>query len=267
MWHFKEGPSASLRMGSWDKLIYLYTHASIKIYLNEVVKKWFEMFIPQGGLTFVMDGDLPKSDYFKNNFSTKLSSKDGEIHTVVSGRMIGISDKDMQILVDNNIHVHLYTENYHASRAKYFAYLHHRFSKYFHIHPHCAPGDWTKEFSQYDAGWLHCSRSNNGGNLLKATWDDLNIPARISTYMAAGLPVIQTDNSGNIVATEECIRQLNIGVLFHDFKELSQKMKDKELLATLRANVLKNRDKFCFDHYVPELIELFRNAIKVKNDE
>jgi len=92
VWHFKEGPSICLRQGNWEKLIYLYTHATGKIFLNEVVKEWFEQFLPPTqGVSLVMDGDLPKRDCFKNNLSPKLSAKDGAIHTVIAGRMIGIS--------------------------------------------------------------------------------------------------------------------------------------------------------------------------------
>ena len=114
---------------------------------------------------------------------------------------------------------------------------------------------------------MHCVRSSNGGDLLKATWDDLNMPARISTYASAGLPIIQIDNSGNIVAAEECLRKLDIGLFFSDFYDLSNKLKNTEKIETLRNNVLENRKKFCFDYYVPELISLFRKAINKKKYE
>ena len=266
VWHFKEGLSVSLRAGNWDKLIYLFVHSTARIFLNEVVKRWFEQFILSNGLFLIMDGDLPKLDYFKENFSSKLSSKDREIHTVVAGRMFGISDQELDILVKNNIHIHLYTENYHAAKAKQLAHYCRKYPHYFHIHPHCPPGRWTEEFSKYDAGWLHCLRSDNKGNLLKATWDDLNIPARVSTYASAGLPIIQRDNSGNIVAVEECLRRLDIGVFFSDFYDLSKKLRDKERMNILQENVLKERKQFSFDYHIPELISLFREAIKKKRN-
>ena len=73
-WHFKEGPYLSIRLGDFDKLIYLYTNADLRIYINRYVKQWFEMFVPLNKLSMLMDGDLPKKDYFKNTFSKKLSS-------------------------------------------------------------------------------------------------------------------------------------------------------------------------------------------------
>ncbi len=96
-----------------------------------------------------------------------------------------------------------------------------------HIHSHVSADNWTKEFSQYDAGWLHCFKSHNNGDLLKATWDDLNIPARISTYAVAGLPVIFPDNSKHITATQEIAERLDVGIFFHDFYELSNKLKEQ----------------------------------------
>lgn len=266
-WHFKEGPSISLRGGDWEKLVYLYTYSTVKIFLNETVQKWFEQFIPNTELCFIMDGDLPKIDYFKDNFSPKLSSIDGEVHTIVAGRMIGISDKDLRTLAENKVHIHLYTENYHASRQAETLHYKQVAGKYFHTHSHCAASDWTQEFSQYDAGWLHCLPSSNGGNLQKASWDDLNLPARISTYAAAGIPLIMQDTPGNIVATKTCVQQLNIGVLFNDYLELSEKLKDKRLMLELRTQILKHRNLFSFDYYVPELIKVFKKAIELKKQE
>lgn len=266
-WHFKEGPSVSLRNGVWDKLIYLYTHAAGKIFLNDTVKEWFEQFLPSTpGVSLVMDGDLPKKDYFKDNFSPKLSAQDGAIHTVIAGRMIGISSSDLIIFAQNNIHIHLYTENYFNDRARENV---HRFQiapNHFHVHPHVSADNWTKEFSQYDAGWLHNLRSQNNSNMLRMLWDDMNIPARISSYASAGLPVILYDNAEHVVATQNIAKKLDVGVFFHDSYELSNKLKDKERVQQLTDNMIRNRELFSFDYYVPQLVQLFRDIIKLKNE-
>lgn len=263
VWHFKEGPSICLRQGTWDKLIYLYTHASGKVFLNDMVKEWFEQFLPPtSGISFIMDGDLPKQNYFKNDFSPKLSSKDGAIHTVVAGRMIGISVDDLSILAQNNVHVHLYTENYHTGRDRGNQQRLRIAPKHFHVHSHIAADNWTKELSQYDAGWLHSLQSRNNGDLLKVSWDDLNIPARISTYAAAGLPVILHDNTGHLVATQQLVQRLNIGIFFNNYFELSCKLKNEVRMKELANNMLNKREVFSFDYYVPQLIRLFRDIIK-----
>ena len=149
VWHFKEGPSVCLRNGVWDKLIYLYTHAAGKIFLNDTVKEWFKQFLPPtSGLSLVMDGDLPKMDNFKDDFSPKLSAQDGEIHTVIAGRMIGISDTDLKVFVNNNIHIHLYTENYYNDRARENIQRFRTAPNHFHVHPHVSADNWTKELSR-----------------------------------------------------------------------------------------------------------------------
>lgn len=54
-------------MGLWNKLIDLYTYADGKIYLNEEIKDWFELFVPyhlKVTPTYVLDGDLPKANCF-----------------------------------------------------------------------------------------------------------------------------------------------------------------------------------------------------------
>lgn len=264
VWHFKEGPSVCLRQGTWNELLYLYTHADGKIYLNETIKNWFEQFIPKTGLSYILDGDLPKKDYFFDDFSEKISKSDGGIHTLIAGRMIGITPNDLAILSKQDIHIHLYTENYHDSRELQGDVLKKIAPNHFHIHPHCSHLDWVKEFSKYDAGWLHCFQSKNNGSLMKASWDDLNIPARINTYLAAGLPVIQWDNFGHIVATESQIKVLDVGIFFKSYNKLSEQLRDKKRMFEISKNAMKYRELFCFDSHVPGLISFFKDVIKQK---
>lgn len=265
-WHFKEGPHLAISMGLWDKLCYLYNHASLKIYINNTAKTWYEQFIFDKGLSFVMDGDLPKKECFKDCFSEKISKLDNETHTVVSGRMIGINEQILKKFSENSIHVHLYLENFHLSQAKLFDYYKKKYNKYFHMHPHCPPENWTKEFSKYDAGWLHFIESNNNGFISRATWDDLNIPAKTNTYAAAGIPLLHPDNGNNIVAIENVIREKGVGILFKNEDDLIAKLKDRKLLQQIECKMKNERFHFCFDYYVPELISMFRKIINKKNN-
>jgi len=266
VWHFKEGPHISIRHGHWEKLIELYAKADGKIYLNQETKCWYEQFIPQSGLSFILDGDLPKADYFTDNFSPKLSEIDGAFHTVIPGRIVGIDENDMKTMSEQNIHLHIYTENYHLSRE----YLHKKLKKAapnnFHLHPHCTPDNWVKEFSQYDAGWLHSFESVNNGNLMRAAWNDLNIPARINTLAAAGLPMILKDNTGHIVATQNQVKKYDTGIFFNKIEDLGSIFRDKNRMETLRNNVLKHRKQFTFDEHVPKLVDFFREVIESRTN-
>ena len=263
-WHYKEGPHLSVGAGNWDRLIYLYKNADLKIYLNETVKRFYEQFIPPGGLSVCLDGDLPKKEYFGDTFEDKISDQDHEVHTVCAGRLIGLGERSLQILSENKIHLHLYLENFHSSREKLFAHYSSKFPCYFHLHDHCSPENWTREFSKYDAGWLHCIRSQNNGNLMAATWDDLNIPARISSYAAAGIPVISPDNNGHISAIQSQLNHYDIGLEFNSMNSLVCMLKNRNLVAAKASNMKKARMCFAFDTYVPMLIKMFYRAIENK---
>jgi hypothetical protein len=77
---------------------------------------------------------------------------------------------------------------------------------YLHTHANVSQENWVREFSQYDAGWLHFFTSRNAGELMRADWDDPNYPARIATLAAAGLPMLQCDNTGHLEATQTLVR-------------------------------------------------------------
>ncbi len=265
VWHFKEGPFLCFEHGLWGQLTDLFSLSDGVIYLNRVAKKWYDQYFPCKKYYMFLDGDLPKKDVFGNDFSEKLSSKDGEVHTVVSGRMVGMDLDLLEGLAQNRIHIHLYTESYEDCIRAYIADVKKKMGKYFHQHTHCNAHHWTEEYSQYDAGWLHCIESSNYGDYSKMGWNDLNIPARVSTMMAAGLPCIELDNSEHIVAMQDCLREIDCGLFFRDLNDLIEKLHDKDGLTRIQNNVFQHRLEFSFDEHVPELICFFKKVISKKN--
>ena len=265
IWHFKEGPSVCLNRGCWDKLIYLYQHAAGRIFLNTAVRDWYQQFLaPDATPAMLMDGDLPPAACFGNCFSKKLSDTEGGIHTVITGRMIGISESAMSILAKKNIHIHLYTESYFDLNARQTDKFLSRYTDYFHCHRHVSQAEWTRELSKYDAGWLHCINSSNGGNFLQASWDDLNMPARMSTYAAAGIPFIIPANRGHIVASRDMASRLGVAITFDSYMELAEKLRAEAGDRSHARSMLKNRMKFSFDYYVPQFISFIHESIKHK---
>ena len=267
VWHFKEGPHEARKAGLWDKLIDLYTYADGKIYINREIKDWFDLFTPpvkKDVPVLIMDGDLPKAECFTGTFSPKLSVQDGEIHTVVTGRIIGLQPAEFKILAKNGIHLHVYNENYTVGDniQKAFQQI---APQHFHLHHHCAPSEWVAEFSRYDAGWLHCIASSNNGSLLKATWPDLNLPARINTLAAAGLPMIQRHNDKQVFAQYSYVERCGMGIAYTDIQELVNQLKNKKLLSEISRHVMEFRSEFVFDNHVQELTVLFQKVIKCNN--
>jgi glycosyltransferase involved in cell wall biosynthesis len=264
VWHFKEGPSAAMASGLWPQLFDLFSKADGKIFISEDNQRWYNMFVRNMGTTYILDGDLPKADYFTNDFSPLLSDFDNAIHTVIPGRPIGVGLHEVKLLTDQNIHIHLYNEHHAEALEPFIKSAMSIAPKHIHLHNHCKPHEWVKEFSQYDAGWLHCFRSANEGNLLRATWDDLNMPARMTTLAAAGIPMLQMDNSGHVVAMQSHIRKYDMGIFVDKWEELGVQLQNKERMRQLRANALRSRKYFSFDHHIPELISFFKKVIDEK---
>ena len=57
------------------------------------------------------------------------------------------------------------------------------------------------------------------GDFTQGHWDDLNIPARLATLAVSGLPQLQGDNTGSIVASQTLVRRLDTGFFFHDMQK------------------------------------------------
>src|SRR5690606_28295557 len=164
-----------LEKGTWKQLIDLYTLSDGQIYCSPEMRSWFLQFVRgNADTTLVLDGDLPKKEWFKTETSPKLSKKDGEIHTVVPGRPIGLHPHTVAELGKEKIHLHFYGDFTHGQWRQWIEKTQAMAPGYLHIHPNCSQESWVKEFSQYDAGWLHFFQSRNRGELLRAGGDELN---------------------------------------------------------------------------------------------
>ncbi len=268
VWHFKEGPFINLEKGTWPELVDLYRRSHGQIYSSPEMRDWFETVIPgvvSGGLPFVLDGDLPKADWFDEaGFGPRLprlSQAGSGLHTVVPGRPIGLHPHNVAELAEQDIHLHFYGDFTHGQWKEWIDKTRKLAPDHIHLHAQVDQEGWLREFSQYDAGWLHYFHSENQGELVRANWDDLNYPARIATLAAAGLPLLQRDNRGSIVATQALAERLDIGLAFSDLSALGALLRDETRLQRLRANMWQQRQQFTFDYHADRLIAYFRTVI------
>jgi hypothetical protein len=111
----------------------------------------------------VLDGDLPKAEWFVGEQSPLLSEQDGDVHTVIAGRPLGPPPEVLGELARAGVHVHVYSEKVHAQMRDWVEACRRLAPDHLHLHAQVDQADWVRVFSQYDAGWLHDVRSTNAG--------------------------------------------------------------------------------------------------------
>jgi hypothetical protein len=263
VWHYKEGPFISLEKGHWDDLVELTELSDGVIHSSAEMRAWYETVLPgrlDAGRQMVLDGDLPKRDWFEGEPQPRLSASDGAIHTVVPGRPIGLHPETVAELGANGIHLHFYGDFTHGQWREWIDRARALAPDHLHLHGTVGQEGWATELARYDAGWLHVFRSRNGGELHRANWDDLNVPARMATLAAARLPMLHLDNRGSIVAVNSLTLAHGTGIAFETIEGLASQLREELATGRVRQAVEANRDAFTFDHHADRLVAFLRNA-------
>lgn len=266
IFHFKEGTTFAQMGGLWPDLVRVLTGADGIVFINEENREWYAHAL-DGAIdpsrTLILDGDLPKADWMTDDWQPKLSALDGEVHTVCTGRPMGVDFVDE--LAKLGIHLHVYGRNFWIEEQPDQQALRRAaaVSRWVHLHDEVEPQDWVRELSRYDAGWLHVFESHNGGDLMSNHhWNDLNLPARLGTYATAGLPWILRDNRAyGRVAVERIARALDLGILFTSPEHLREQLAEARLRDQLTANARATRSAFAFDSHVDTLIDFMKATI------
>jgi hypothetical protein len=227
VWHFKEAPQRSIARGEWPLLADLVSDADAALVATEEERAWFLQALPgrlDPSRIAVMDGDLPTAQWFSGPRSAKLSATDGQPHTAVLGRPLGLDAEWLVDLARRGVHTHLYGQvaapGPKGAWRSWWDRAQRAAPDHLHRHPAVGPQHWVRELSRHDAGWLHRVDSDNGGDLRRATWDDLNSPARLPILLGSGLPVLQQANPGSAVAVERVLRACGAGLLYRDAEEV-----------------------------------------------
>ncbi|HEX8104459.1 MAG TPA: glycosyltransferase [Solirubrobacteraceae bacterium] len=258
VWHFKEAPQRSLVRGEWPLLARLCAGADACILASPAERDFMLAALP-GRLdperTHVLDGDLPKRDWFDAPRAPKLSAGDGAPHVAVLGRPAGLAPEDLARLAAAGVHHHLHGVPGGWARAAAAAAPG-------RVHPEAPvdPADWVGVLSRYDAGWLHPVRSANGGDIRRATWDDLNLPARLPTLVGAGLPPIGRANPGHRVAVEEALDALGTGLRYEEIDDLPELLRAEVASGQRGAAAWAGRDELTFDRHADRLVAILGAA-------
>jgi hypothetical protein len=268
VWTFKEAPQRSIVRGEWPLLADLVTRADACFFASEEERDWFALALRgrvDPARLDVLDGDLPKRDWLVVPLSAKLSDRDGQPHTAVVGRPSGLDLEWVLELTRRGVHIHLYGQvRAPGPKGSWTGWLDRACTEapgFVHVHPAVGPEDWVRELSRYDAGWLHRFSSTNGGDLRRATWDDLNSPARLPVCLAAGLPLLQQANPGSVVAMERVLRRDGTGLFYRGADDVAGVLAGE--LSSRRGGTaaLAVREQHTFDAHADRLVASFRSVV------
>jgi hypothetical protein len=269
VWHFKEAPQRSLVRGEWPQLAELFSTADASLVSTEEEREWLLDALPgrlDPARIGVLDGDLPSAEWLSPTPSApRLSELDGEPHTVVLGRPLGFDADWVAALTERAVHVHLCGQvdapGPSGTRLAWWDDAVRRAHGRLHLHPAVEPHDWVRELSRYDAGWLHRIRSRNEGDLRRATWDDLNSPARLPVLLMAGLPLLLPDNGGHRVAVDRITAAEGTGLPYGDADDVAEVLHDPARLGLARAATLDVRHGHTFDAHADRLLGVFASVM------
>jgi hypothetical protein len=239
VFHFKEAPQRSIARGEWPLLADLVCAADAAILSSDEERDWLLAALPgrlDARRLHVIDGDLPKRDWLDAAPAPRrLGEEDGSVHTLLLGRAYGVDDTLRAGLARRDVRLHEPAG--------------------------VTPDRWVAELSRYDAGWLHPVRAANGGDLRAAAWDDLNLPARIPTLVAAGLPLIgPVQPAGSVHAASRLARELGCAVLYDDLDDLAERLRDAAGMAARRAAAMAAREALTFDHHADRLLGILERT-------
>ncbi len=256
VWHFKEAPQRCLARGDWPQLVRLWERADRVVLASAEERDWLLAALPDRrdpATVTVADGDLPRARWSAGPLSPALDG-DG-VHTVCLGRPIGLTPAVVTRLGRAGVHVHL-----HGAPTAEAQALQAASARTVHVHPAVAPPDWRRALSGYDAGWLHVTTGRNGGELARASWDDLNLPARLPTLAAAGLPVLLPDRTGDVNAVDRVVGAA--GIRFGDVDDVPNLVRDRTARATARSAMDRLRPELTFEAVVDDLVRVLGSAAR-----
>jgi hypothetical protein len=269
VWTFKEAPQRSTVRGEWPLLAELVCRADASLFATEEERDWFALALSgrvDPARLGVLDGDLPARDWLDAPLTPKLSDADGQPHTVVAGRPSGLDLDWVLGLAARRVHTHLYGQvRAPGPKGSWTGWLDAALAAapgFVHVHPPVGPEDWVRELSRYDAGWLHRFDSTNGGDLRRATWDDLNSPARLPVYLAAGLPLLQQANPGSVVSVERVLRRDGTGLFHRSADDVADVLASELASRRGAAAAVAVREQHTFDAHADRVLELFRSVAR-----
>ncbi len=256
VFHFKESPQRTMMFGLWRQLGQVLRQSSGLIFISQENLDWYRANfadLVRHDRVLVLDGDLPHAHWMRGQeWTTRLSEQDDTPHIVCVGRPLSL--QRLAATARSGVHVHCYGSNFHPPEVVDLA----NETARLHLHPTVEPVDWVTELSRYDAAWVHDVASDNRGDIRKACWGDLNLPARLGTYAAAGLPWLVRGNEDTVTAVRSLAEELGGSLGYDTIEQLGAVLRDRGGLDKATQSMRANRLELSFNRHVDRLTAFFR---------
>lgn len=244
--HFKESPHHATQHGLMSLLVWLLERADGAIFLNEESRSYCNLHtfrVWDDTNSEVFDGDAPDGRWSN-------ASVDGvrKMPRTVSVGRTNI-DQILNILPDR-----FGLDVYGVDPRTVSSTVHNQVnSGRVRIKGKINPEMWATELPPYLGGWLHTGSCVTGGEPLAYTWDDLNIPSRLGTYLSAAIPSIVDHRMGGYTALGRLIEAKRLGWLVNSAEELFGYLTEELHSSAMSSSVIAIRDSLFFDAFVPRL--------------
>ena len=83
----------------------------------------------------------------------------------------------------------------------------------------------------------------------------------MATLAAAGVPMIQNDNTGCVVATQTLARAHQLGVFYRDAPGLAAALRSTHRMEQLRDSVWRQRDLFTYEAHADDFVAFLRDTV------
>lgn len=216
-------------------------NSSGQIYTTEQQKDY--AIVNHGAKKTLVIPNYVSEDNIPQEFKSKLSASDNEIHIVYEGG-IGTNHRDFKKLFSElprfGIHLHVYPTFINPEYTGLNIIN-------LHIHDPISPEYLISEMTQYDYGLIPFNITEQNQEFL-----DTCVGNKIYEYMAAGLPVISCDTKGlrKVIEDNKC------GIIFKNADDIVAQLGELENITIGKEHV------FTIESQIPKLVDFYHELIE-----
>jgi glycosyltransferase involved in cell wall biosynthesis len=226
----------------WEKFI--HENADGIVYTSEYMLNYVKDRYDIRANSIVIPNTILKKD-MPIHSKSKMSEKDGEIHTVYVGALSKDSGHRnilpiLNKITKQKIHVHIY--GLLSPSVKPTLDKKEKEDEYLHVHEALHYTKLYPELTRYDMGLVILAPSNE--RLLHTA-----VPNKIYEYLASDLPVIVSPYDSLV----DFVKKRNCGFVLDDVNDIHSKIKEKFNIGS--------KEEYTMDYHIPKLVKMYERLL------